>query len=173
MSLRSSGLRCRYKSRLFVPAARSARVLPIIVALSIKRGRREHRMLAAPASLACKRECTLRTQATTGQPKQPAFPAQWVTAYTWSPRCTGLVSHRRLAKRPARLDPSVGTASGDRDRTISPSALRASSLRASRPSHPAARQVTIGRNAPLAGRDGRKIRMISASEKAKYFSGGA
>src|SRR5581483_2529851 len=72
------------------------------------RGRGEHRMLAAPAGLACKENCALRTQATTGQPGQPAFPAQWVTAYTWSPRCTGLSGHRRLAKRPARLDSSVG-----------------------------------------------------------------
>jgi hypothetical protein len=27
--------------------------------------------------LACKEVCTLRTQATQVQPKQPAFPAQW------------------------------------------------------------------------------------------------
>ena len=38
------------------------------------------------------------------------------TAYTWSPRCAGLVSHRRLAHRSQGLIP----ASGDRDRTISP-----------------------------------------------------
>jgi len=34
-------------------------------------------MLAAPAGLACKESCTLRTQATQVQPEQPAFPAQW------------------------------------------------------------------------------------------------
>ena len=104
----------------------------------------------------------------TGQPEQPAFPAQWVTAYTCSPRCAGLFSHRRFMFVTRSLIP----ASGDRDRTISPSALRASSLRTSRPSHPAPRQVTIGRNAPLAGRDGRNIRLIFVSEKENYFREG-
>ena len=85
------------------------------------RGRREHRMLAAPASLACRKVCTLRTQATTGQPEQPAFPAQWVTAYTWSPRCAQLFGHRRLTFVTQDLIP----ASGDRDRTTSPSASAA------------------------------------------------
>src|SRR5215475_82899 len=65
-------------------------------------------MLAAPASLACKGKCILRTQETTGQPEQPAFPAQWVTAYTWSPRCAQPFGHRRLGARHARLDLSVG-----------------------------------------------------------------
>src|SRR6516165_8700960 len=30
-----------------------------------------------PRGLACKGMCISRTQATTGQPEQPAFPAQW------------------------------------------------------------------------------------------------
>src|SRR5579871_2598197 len=30
-----------------------------------------------PRALRAKKVCILRTQATTGQPKQPAFPAQW------------------------------------------------------------------------------------------------
>jgi len=34
-------------------------------------------MLAAPASLACKKLHTWRTQEITGQPGHPAFPAQW------------------------------------------------------------------------------------------------
>jgi hypothetical protein len=46
-----------------------------------------------------------------------------LTAYTWSPRCAGLVSHRRLALVTQDLIP----ASGNRDRTISPYAIRASS----------------------------------------------
>src|SRR5690242_20076486 len=62
------------------------------------------------------RKCTLRTQASTGQPRQPAFPARWFTAYTWSPRSTGLVSLRRLA-RSSRT--GLIPASGDRDNTIS------------------------------------------------------
>jgi len=32
---------------------------------------------------------------TTGSADHPAFPARWVTVYTWSPRCPWLVSHRR------------------------------------------------------------------------------
>jgi hypothetical protein len=111
------------------------------------------------------KDCALCARKQHRAAEQPAFPAQWVTAYTCSPRCAGLVSHRRLTHRSQGLIP----ASGNRDRTISPSALRASSLRAPRPSHPAPRQVTIGRNAPLAGRDGRNIRLICTSEKANYF----
>jgi hypothetical protein len=52
--------------------------------------------------------------------------------------------HRRLAFVTQGLIP----ASGDRDRTISPSALRASSLRAPRPSHPRL-NVRDDRDTPL------------------------
>jgi hypothetical protein len=51
------------------------------------------------------------------------------TAYTWSPRSTGLVSLRRLAFVTQGLTP----ASGDRDRTTSPYALARSSSRQTRP----------------------------------------
>ena len=55
-------------------------------------------------------------------------------AYTCSPRCTGLFSHRRAANVSQRLIP----ASGDRDHTISPYAWAALVLRGSkRPPHPA------------------------------------
>src|SRR5689334_3811114 len=71
-------------------------------------GRRECRMLAAPEGLACKRKCTLRTQATSGQPEQPTFPAQWFYGLY-------VISSVRRAFWPpspraslARLDPSVG-----------------------------------------------------------------
>jgi len=50
----------------------------VALTLSIRRGCREYRMLAAPAGLACKEMCISRTQETTGQPEQPAFPAQWL-----------------------------------------------------------------------------------------------
>ena len=55
----------------------------------------------------------------TGQPEQPAFPARWFTAYTWSPRSAGLVSLRRSRERLAR---SLTPASGCQDHAISPSA---------------------------------------------------
>jgi len=54
-------------------------------------------MQAAPASLACKRTALLRTQETTGQPDNRHSLRNGFTAYTWSPRCTGLSGHRRLA----------------------------------------------------------------------------
>jgi hypothetical protein len=39
-----------------------------------------------------------------------------------------------------------------------------------RPSHPAPRFVTIGRNAPPMARDGGKIQLMRASEKKKFLS---
>src|SRR5690242_3310074 len=65
-------------------------------------------MLAAPAGLACQENAHLRTQETTGQPEQPAFPAQWAYGlYVFSS------VHRALwppspCARHERLDPSVG-----------------------------------------------------------------
>jgi len=65
-------------------------------------------MLAAPAGLACQENAHWRTQETTGQPEQPAFPAQWfyglyvissVRRAFWPPS---------PCARHARLDPSVG-----------------------------------------------------------------
>jgi len=68
------------------------------------------------------RKCTLRTQATTGQPQHPAFPAQWLYGlYAFSP-VSGLVSHRRL--RDHHLA-SLIPASGDQDAAISSYALAA------------------------------------------------
>jgi hypothetical protein len=151
-------------TRVRVPAARSARALQQHRPSRHEEGAGNTGCWPHPRALRAKENAFLRTQATTGQPEQPAFPAQWVTAYTWSPRCAGLSGHRRLALVTQGLIP----ASGDRDRTISPSAAHAPRRRAqSRPSHPAARFVTIGRNAPLAGRDGE--RQSHFSEKRKRF----
>ena len=75
----------------------------------------------------------------------PALPAQWATAYTRSPRSAGLVSLRRLKIITSGLTP----ASGRQDHATSPSASRAARLAAPmRPSQPASRFVTIGRNVP-------------------------
>jgi hypothetical protein len=64
------------------------------------RGRREHRMLAAPAGLACKESALCARQATTGQPKQSGVPcAMALRLIARSPRGTGLVSPRRLRTR--------------------------------------------------------------------------
>ena len=112
-------------------------------------------------------QCTLRTQATTGQPNQPAFPAQWFTAYTRSPRCAGLVSHRRLGIITQDLMP----ASGHQDHAISPSASHITrQLMPTRPSHPAP-NTRDDREAPLLMRrgTGRNLQVICPSDKEKYF----
>ena len=63
---------------------------------------------------------------TTGSAETTGIPCATVlTAYTCSPRCTGLFSHRRPRERLAR---SWIPASGDRDHTISPSASHAARL---------------------------------------------
>jgi len=56
------------------------------------------------------RECTLRTQATTGSAGTTDIPCAMVlTAAPYSPRCTGLFSHRRFSRTSCeKLDPSVG-----------------------------------------------------------------
>ena len=61
-------------------------------------------MLAAPASLACKGKCTLRTQETTGQPRQPALPAQWFTAYSALSPVYRYLMHTSLLRRSAKTD---------------------------------------------------------------------
>ena len=116
-----------------VLATRFASEFCKIVAPLDPRGHRECRMLAAPASLACKRNALLRTQAITGQPDNRHSLRNGVTAYTWSPRCAGLSGHRRRVL----VTRGLISASGDRDRTISPSASHHSSVDARRPSHPA------------------------------------
>jgi len=108
-----------------------ARVLRI-VSPSNRRGRRECRMQAAPASLACKERCTLRTQATTGQPDSRHSLRDGVTAYTRPPRCPGLIA--TVAGGIIRqLDPSVGR-SGPRDFAVRLRRVRLT--RHKRPSHP-------------------------------------
>src|SRR5215475_4392081 len=77
----------------------------------------------APASLVCsKLRKNAHGQSTGTTEHTPAFPAQWFTAYTRSPRSAGLSSLRRLSgSSPAGLIP----ASGDQDHAISPSASAA------------------------------------------------
>jgi hypothetical protein len=96
-------------------------------------------------SLACKSK-KARKQVTTGTPKHRHSLYDGFAAYTRSPRCTGLVSHRGLRiSSPANLIP----ASGDQDHTISPHALAALVLRCpKRPSHPAP-NVRDDRDTPL------------------------
>jgi hypothetical protein len=100
----------------------------------------------APAALRAKME-EARTQVVTGTPVMPAFPARWFTAYTCSPRCAGLFSHRRAREN---VSQALTSASGGRDHTISLVRIGPPSSFASQSVHriPASRFVTIGRNVP-------------------------
>src|SRR5579859_1990390 len=111
----------------------------------------------------------LRTQATTGQPEQPAFPARWFTAYTRSPRCAGLVSHRRFANINSQ---SLTPAAGGQDHAIS--LVRES--RRSPSSTVRVHRILKPTSVAMRGRpsewnqDGAEDRTDPASDKAKYFS---
>src|SRR6185312_11115081 len=118
------------------------------------------------------RECTLRTQATTGSAGTTDIPCAMVlTAAPYSPRCTGLFSHRRVAKRPAKLDPSVG-GTGPYGLTVREDAFVGALPRAetsSRPPHPTS-NVRDDRDTPLLWRrDGRRQSCISEKWKRNIF----
>ena len=90
-----------------------------------------------------------RKQVTTGTPKRSGTPCAMVLRrISRSPRCAGLFSHRRLARRVgpkgrhrqrARLDTSVGVP-GPHDFVVRLIATRPAPI--TRPSHPAATSVT-------------------------------
>jgi hypothetical protein len=131
-------------------AAGSARVL------HLRRSPQKIRAQGMPVhertrSLACIGK-KARKQVTTGPPKPPTFPARLVlTAYTCSlrctDRCTGLVSHRRLADHHRKARPQRREARTTRFRRPLVASLVSRSR--PRPSQPASRFVTIGRNVPL------------------------
>src|SRR5262249_48791547 len=63
-----------------------------------------------------------RKQVTTGTPKQSGTPCAMVYGlYVLSPGDRAFLPPSPHGSSPARLDPSVGTALGDQDHTISPS----------------------------------------------------
>ena len=82
-------------------------------------------------------ECTKnRTRAYRSSGGNPAFPVQWVTAYSALSLVTGLSCHHRHADRSTQLDTSVGV-SGPHGFTVRHSSIRHSPP--SRPPHPTAR----------------------------------
>src|SRR3981081_680494 len=86
-------------------------------------------------------QCTKkRTRAYRFSGGNPAFPAQWVTAYSALSPVNGLSCHRRHADRSTRLDASIG-ASGPHDFAVRIGRARQSQHL--RPPHPTARFVTI------------------------------
>jgi hypothetical protein len=71
------------------------------------KGRRECWALSRTHSLVCSKKA--HEFETTGEPKHPAFPAQWFTAYrALSPVNRALLPPSSRRSSPARLDPSVG-----------------------------------------------------------------
>jgi hypothetical protein len=97
----------------------------------------------------------------------PAFPAQWFTAYFVLSPVTGLFCHRRI---PGKFPQNLTPASGRQDHTTSPSALApfvkgASASTASRPA-----SVTIAIR-PLWGGTVVDIEVIWVRTKQEYFCG--
>jgi hypothetical protein len=116
------------------------------------RGRRESRVLDAPAASRAK-VIKHTSVVTTGSPKTSGLPCAMVlTAYFVLSPVTGLFCHRRLRLNHPQLDTSVG-ASGPHDFAVRISAARLASL--SRPPHPAP-NVRDDREAPLLVRTGRR-----------------
>jgi len=96
----------------------------------------------------------------------PAFPAQWFTVYTCSPRRPGFVCLRRPAQRPAGLDSSVGE-SGPHDFAVRLERTRRARQSVHRIPRPTL--VTIAKRPSCGHGTARTIRLILFSGKAKYF----
>ena len=93
-------------------------------------------MRAAPA-VSCANLCNeMRTRAYRSSGGNPAFPAQWFTAYFALSPVTGLLPPSLTRITPQKLDASTG-ASGPHDLAVRYSHARQSQL--SRPPHPTAR----------------------------------
>jgi len=115
------------------------------------------------------KKCTLRTQATTGQPKQPASPAQWFTAY----RALSSVSRASLPPSPAdvvtrELDPSIGR-SGPRAFAVRDAGARLAPSVASTASR---RNVRDVRTPLLSGGTGELVVLICPTAEAKSCPSG-
>ncbi len=153
---------------LRVPAARNARVMQHACRPSRREGAGNAGCWPHPWP-ACNKKC--RRQEPQVSRSNPAFPARWVTAYTRSPRCAGLVSHRRLA-RPKALRGLI-PASGNQDHAISLSALRIARLATpARPPHPESRLRRLAKRPSEAIQDARIKPYFSEKRKRKFAAGG-
>jgi hypothetical protein len=114
-----------------------------------KRGRRECRMLAAPAASRTKVESTRVNHHRYAETLRHSL-RNGFTAYTCSPRCTGLDSHRRPWTVHA-LDPSVG---GSGPHAFAVRTGQARHTRPPRPPHSTPTFVTVAKRPSI--RDGTK-----------------
>ena len=141
--------------------------LCIVLVPRTVRGRREDRMLVAPAASCAKVEST-RVRNHRLNRSDPAFPARMVLrlirALLGVPGLLATVARNHLA--------SLIPASGDQDHALSPSAsFIARQARSKRPSHPVSTFVTT--HTPLGSRrDVRSEPYISEKRKRNIFDGG-
>jgi hypothetical protein len=136
----------------------------IIIVPRKQRGRRECRALSRTHSLVCSKKA--HEFETTGEPKHPAFPAQWFTAY----RALSPVYRAFLATVVSRnVSQDLIPASGDQDHTPLPSAFAYVRLtQRTRPSHPAA-NVRDDRDTSLLWSRTRKLRPLICPTTQEEF----
>ena len=142
----AGGRQRRLLTRLRIPAARNARVMPQ------RPPSKDRRARGTPDAGCTRKPCVQRTCALCAR-KQYRFsrnnrhsPRNGFAAYKWSPRCAGLFSHRRLVF----VTRGLISASGDRDRTISPSAKMLSSTRFKRAEHPRGHRIPLPTSVTIA-----------------------
>src|SRR5689334_22559034 len=145
----ASSLALLAMTSLRVPAARNARVMHRRCPPGSQRAQGMP-VLDRTRSLACNEESTQASHHRHAETVRHSL-RDGVTAYTCSPRCAGLVSHRRPGEQsPPKLDLSVGR-SGPHD-----FAVRAI---AARPRHPRVHRILFERPRRLAKRPSSRIRM--------------
>ena len=148
-------------------AARCARALRSIATLDKNKRAQGKPGARCTRGLVCKHAQKKRTRAYRFSGGNPAFPAQWFTAYSALSPVTGLSCHRhpREVLLPANLTP----ASGCQDHTASPSATAAFVNRRHRV-HRIPPRVRDDREPPLSsGETGEVKSVICPTAKAKYF----
>jgi hypothetical protein len=113
-------------------------------------------------------KCTKRrTRAYRFSGGNPAFPAQWFTAYSALSPVTGLSCHRRLARLHAKLDTSVGV-SGPHDFAVRISTFRQARIHVHRIPFPTS--VTTAKRPSCGNRMAGVLDLICPTGPAEYFS---
>ena len=115
------------------------------------------------------KKCTFTHASSTGQPDNPAFPAQWFTAcFALSPVTGFLATVTSPMSPPAKLGASIG-APGPHDFAVR--GIGRSSSPSPRPPHPTARIVTCA--TPLvSGETGEFVQLICPTAKAEFCPSG-